>query len=278
MSTTRVTTRSSSTQPVNVAECTEMINQLTKRVRHTSKTGGAEKDSTPTGNESTPIVEGTSSSLPGSSEDDVINPVAVKLWNQLFKTTDYVDIAGKSDFFHTRVRKLLTMEQVQKVAEFLEKDISNRKVDFLKSKETDIAKLRLSLQELFTRIVIRRVRSELAQSKEDANTKLEYLTNLDNQALEKWYTQQAKGTERSKRVKGAQDGIIDLLNFVSEKLSEAEEEYPIYLVGSPEHTMALIRDFLTKVVDEQCVELPKIVEGEREDDNNEKLIDRNEYD
>ena len=186
--TTRVRTRSSSTQPVSVAECTEIINQLAKRTRHASKTGGAEKESTPTESESTPTVEDTPSRLPGSSEDDIINPVAVKLWNQLFKTTDYVDIAGKSDFFHTRVRKLLTMEQVQKVAEFLEKDISNRKVDFLKSKETDIAKLRLSLQELFTRIVIRRVRSELAQSKEDANTKLEYLTNLDNQALEKWYT------------------------------------------------------------------------------------------
>ena len=54
MSTTRVTTRSSSTQPVNVAECAERINQLTKRVRHASKTGGAEKISTPTESESTP--------------------------------------------------------------------------------------------------------------------------------------------------------------------------------------------------------------------------------
>lgn len=157
MSTTRVTTRSSSTQVVNIAECAEKIDQLTKRTRHASKTGGAEKESTPTENELTPTVEDTPSKLPGSSDDDVINPVAVKLWNQLFKTTDYVKIAGKSDFFHTQVRKLLTMEQVQKVAEILEKDISNRKVDFLKSKETNIAKLRLSLQELFTRIVIRRV-------------------------------------------------------------------------------------------------------------------------
>ena len=171
MSATRVTTRSSSTQVVNIAECAEKIDQLTKRTRHASKTGGAEKDSTPTENESTPIVEGTSSSLPGSSKDDVINPVAAKLWNQLFKTSDYVGIAGR-DFFHTRVKKLLTVEQVQNIAALIEKDIINRKVDFLKSKETDIAKLRLSLQEWFTGIVIRRARSELAQSKQDANTKL----------------------------------------------------------------------------------------------------------
>merc|ERR1711955_83687 len=130
------------------------------------------------------------------------------------------------------------MEQIQKVAKFLKKDISNRKVDFLKSKETDIAKLRLSLQELFTRIVIRRVRSELAQSKEDANIKLEYLTNLDKQALKKWYAQQERSVERSKRVTGAQDGIIDLLGIVNEKLKEAEEEFPA--VGSPEHTLGLI--------------------------------------
>ena len=276
MSTTRVTTRSSSTQAVNIAECAEKIDQLTKRTRHASKTGGAEKESTPTENESTPIVEDTPSRQPGSSDDDVINPIAVKLWHQLFKTTDYVEIAGRSDFFHTKVRKLLTVEQIQKVAEILEKDISNRKVDFLKSKETNIAKLRLSLQELFTRIVIRRVRSELAQSKEDANAKLEYLTNLDKQALKKWYAQQERSVERSKRVTGAQDGIIDLLGIVNEKLNKVEEEYPA--VGSPEHTLVLIRDFLTKVVDEKCVQLPQILEGERKDDDSEKLIYKNEYD
>ena len=68
MSTTRVTTRSSSTQAVNVAECAERINQLTKRIRHASKTGGAEKESTPAGSESTPTVEDTPSRLPGSSD------------------------------------------------------------------------------------------------------------------------------------------------------------------------------------------------------------------
>ena len=36
--------------------------------------------------------------------------------------------------------------------------------------------------------------------------------------------------------------------------------------------------FLTKVVDEKCVQLPKILEGEREEDDSEKLIYRNEYD
>merc|ERR1712089_19489 len=109
--------------------------------------------------------------------------------------------AGKSEFFHTRIRKLLTMAQVRKVAEFIKKDISNRKVDYIKSKETDIAKLRLSLQEMFTKVVIRRALSELAQCKADAIARREYLANLDDQAIEKYCTQQSKVTEKNERVK-----------------------------------------------------------------------------
>ena len=220
MSATRVTTRSLSTQVVNIAECAEKIDRLTKRTRHASKTGGAEKESTPAEIESTPIVEDTPPRQPESSDDNEINPIAVKLWHQLFKTTDYVKIAGNSDFFHKKVRKLLTTEQARKVAEALEKDIINRKVDFLKLKETNAAKLRLSLQELFTKIVIRRIRSELAQSKEDATAKLEHLTNLDKQALKKWSVQE-KSIEKSKKVTGAESGIIDLLGIVNEYLKEA---------------------------------------------------------
>ena len=167
MSATRVITRSSSAESPSIAECTETIDQLTKRNRHVSKGGGAEKDSTPTESVSTPVREETPSSLPGSREEDAVNPVAVKLWNQLFETNDYVGLAGR-DFFHTRVKTLVTLGQVQKITALIEKDIRDRKMDFIKSKETDTAKLRLSLQEMFTKVVIRRAMSELAQSKEDA--------------------------------------------------------------------------------------------------------------
>merc|ERR1711873_101883 len=99
MSATRVTTRSSPTQVVNIAECVEKIDKLSKRYRHASKTGGAEKESTPAETESTPIAEDTPPRQPESSDDSDINPVAVRLWYQLFKTTDYVKIAGNRDFF-----------------------------------------------------------------------------------------------------------------------------------------------------------------------------------
>ena len=141
MSPTRVTTRGSATEEVNVAACVDKIDQLMKRNRHASRTGDSPKDSTPT-------EEEIPSRTPGSSHDDDINPDALKLWNQMFKSRDFVAIAAKSDFFHTRVKKILKIEQVQKVADHLQEDINNRKSDFIKSKETDITKLRLSLQVL----------------------------------------------------------------------------------------------------------------------------------
>ena len=49
-------------------------------------------------------------------------------------------------------------------------------------------------------------------------------------------------------------------------------------VGSPEHTLGLLEDFLTKAVDEKTVQLPQILDGVRTDDDSEKLIFKNEYD
>ena len=105
MSTTRVTTRNSATEEVNVAACVDKIDQLMKRNRHASRTEDSPKDSTPS-------EEEIPSRTPGSSHDDDINPDALKLWNQLFKSRDFVAIAAKSDFFHTRVKKILTIGQV----------------------------------------------------------------------------------------------------------------------------------------------------------------------
>ena len=185
MSGTRVITRSSPTEGLIMAECVATINQLSKRSRHASKSTGADKESTPAGAQSTPTAEDTPPRQPESSDGSDINPAAANLWHQLFKSTDYVKLAGNRDFFHKRVLRLLSHEAALRITEALGKDVINRKVDFLKSKETDTAKLRLSLQELFTKIVIKRVVTELARSKGEAIARLEHLASLDDQALKK---------------------------------------------------------------------------------------------
>ena len=125
--TTRTRTRSSSTPPESVEECTRKIDELYRRGRNASATGRTEKGSTPTGNASgstptgnasgsTPTGNGSGSTPTGnvSGGNDAVNHVAVELWNQLFNTSDFMDIAGR-DSFHMRVRKLLTEEQQQSV-------------------------------------------------------------------------------------------------------------------------------------------------------------------
>ena len=113
MSGTQVVTRSSPTEGLAMADCVATIDQLSKkRARKPSKPAGAEKVSTPAGAQSTPIPEDN----PGSSAfqfgeiNGEINPTAANLWDQLFKTTDYVRLAGNREFFHKRVLKLLTHE------------------------------------------------------------------------------------------------------------------------------------------------------------------------
>merc|ERR1711962_1381295 len=184
----------------------------------------------------------------------------------------FVALAGK-DFFHTRVKTLVTLGQVQKITSQIEKDMRAKKVDYTKSKETDTAKLRLSLQELFTKVVIRRALCELAKTKAEAITRREYLADLDVQAGEKYRTQQARVTEKNEKVKAAKSGFLNFLNFMEEQLGDDEEQ--IYIAGSVEYTMDQIKDFLNKASDEEQIELPRIINGDREDGNDDDSIYKN---
>ena len=227
MSGTKVITRSSPTEGLNMADCVATIDQLSKkRPRQASKPTGTDKVSTPAGAQSTPTAEDAPPRQPGSSDGSEINPTAANIWNQLFKSTDYVKLAGNRDFFHKRVLRLLSHEAALRITEALGKEVINRKVDFLKSKETDTAKLRLSLQELFTKIVIKRVVSELARSKAEAIARLEHLASLDDQALKKDFVQQEKSSEKNKVVAEAESRINDLLGVVNEHLATIRDDHP----------------------------------------------------
>ena len=179
--TTRTRTRSSSTPPETVEECIRKIDELHRRGRNAPATGRTETGSTPTGNASGSAGDASGSagdasgSIPTgnvSSGDGTVNHVAVELWNQLFHTSDVMDIIGRGSF-HMGVRKLLTEEQQEEVTAVIKRNIINRKADFIKTKDTDIPKLRLSLQESFTKVVIRHVRSELGVSKDNTIARIE---------------------------------------------------------------------------------------------------------
>merc|ERR1712240_916256 len=133
----------------------------------------------------------------------------------------------------------------------------NRKVDFLSSKETDASKLKLSLQEQFTKLVIKRVVTELARSKAEVIAKLEYLASLDDQVLKKQSVLQEKTIEKNKQVTEAESRVNDMVGVVNEHLAEIRDEDPE--VRSLRHTLGLLEEFLNQSV----ISLPKIIVGVR---------------
>merc|ERR1712163_57065 len=165
--------------------------------------------------------------------------------------------------------KLLSPEATQRMSKELELDILDFKVEFLKSKETDIDQLKLSLQEQFTKIVIRHIGTELARSKEETTTRLEYLVGLEDQALKKQAEVQEKSSETNKQVAEAQDRINELARVVHEHLVNICNEDSD--VGSPRHTLRLLYKALSRPI----INLPKIIARVRTHD--EESIYRSEF-
>merc|ERR1712082_341430 len=72
-----------------------------------------------------------------SNKDGDVNMIAAHLWNRLFNSRDYREIAGNREFFINST-KLLSPEANTRMSKEIESDILKLKAKFLKSKETDI--------------------------------------------------------------------------------------------------------------------------------------------
>ena len=126
MSSTQVRTRSSNTEEIPMEQCMAVIDQYSKRrSRKISKPAGAERDPTPVGAQSTP-KPGANPGANGFHFGDPlgeVNSAAVDVWNQLFKDTDYIRLAGNTAFFQQRVFKALPDESPLVISEILKKSI-----------------------------------------------------------------------------------------------------------------------------------------------------------
>ena len=204
----------------------------------------------------------------GSNKDGDVNLIAAHLWNRLFNSKDYREIAGNREFFINST-KLLSPEANTRMSKEIESDILKLKAKFLKSKETDIDTLKLALQEQFTKLILRHIGAELARSKEETVTRVIYLVELKDLGLKKQAEVQEKGSETNRRVAEARDRINELLKEVHEHLVNTCDEDSA--VGTPKHTLRLIYKKLNLPV----INLPKIRNGIRI--NKEKVIYRSEF-
>merc|ERR1712240_644211 len=200
-----------------------------------------------------------------------VNPVAVDVWDQLFKNTDYIRLAGNREFFHQRVLKALSDDATLRLSEGLKRDMMNWKADFIRSKETNLAKLRLSLQERFTKIVIKQVVVELKKCKEAIMYRINYLDDLGDQVIKKQAVLHEKSADKNKTVTDLENSINELARIVTEHLTDIREDDPE--IGTIPYTLAVLEEFLHQ----QVITLPEILDGTRTNTENEKLIYKNEY-
>ena len=107
-------------------QCLATIDSYQKRrSKKVSKPAGAERDPTPVGAQSTP-KPGANPGANGFHFGDPlgeINSAAIDVWNQLFKDTDYIRLAGNTAFFQQRVFKALPDEAPLVLSEILKRDM-----------------------------------------------------------------------------------------------------------------------------------------------------------
>ena len=102
----------------------------------------------------------------------------------MFEKQDFAEIAGKCDFLQKHVGTLVNKDQLKKIAEAFAADLDSRKDDFIKTKEKDIAEMRLTLQMMFTKIIIKRIKIKLIKNKRKIQADLGELVNLDKERHE----------------------------------------------------------------------------------------------
>merc|ERR1712082_449454 len=116
----------------------------------------------------------------------------------------------------------------------------DRKAKFIRSNDTDIPRLRLLLQEMFTETVIRHVRGQLGIEKEYVTTRIAELESLNQQVAEKLAAKDGAANALSGSIRAAQEGIDALHQRVAQILDGIDLEE--LQVGTKDHTMALLGD------------------------------------
>merc|ERR1712082_289813 len=210
-----------------------------------------------------------------SSTEDNTNRVAINIWDQILYTNEVMNIIGRCPFT-LGLQNLLNVQQLEEVMELVRKEILDRKANFIKTKDTDIPRLRLALQEMFTKTVIRHVRGELGIQKENVITRIKDLEGLDQHVAQTLAIREETANAWANSIKEAQNGIDALHERVSHRLDGLVSVDLV--VGTPDHTMTFLGELLNNIVDNGTVGLPEIIEQERGENGGDQEIYRSDFD
>merc|ERR1712082_435233 len=96
----------------------------------------------------------------------------------------------------------------------------DRRETFIRSNDTNIPRLRLLLQEMFTETVIRHVRGQVGIEKEYVTTRIAELESLNQQVAEKLAAKDEAANALSGSIRAALEGIDALHRRVAQILDD----------------------------------------------------------
>ena len=283
--TTRTRTRSSATEPYSFEHCNEIINGQFRRQRNPSAPGGTEGRTTPGGGSSNSgrnasdsrrgasetasglavdELEGITLEIPmdagAGREESTINRTALMVWDQLLSTNNMLTIIGENSF--TRgVLRLLNPQQQEEIMKLTRTNMIDRRETFIRSNDTNIPRLKLSLQELFTETVLRHTRGQVGLEKENVGNRITELDNLSQQVAHKLAARDEAVNELSSSIRAAHTGIDALHKRVTQFLDDIDDDE--LHVGTKEHTMTMLGEILNDIVKRNAIALPSIIPEDR---------------
>ena len=187
-----------------------------------------------------------------------VEPVALQVWNEMFEENTFQEVAEGSDYISDNVANLLQTSQQVRMAAKVTDEIKRKKDTFIRTKGTDAMKLHEKLHRLLTMILIRRVKSELAESKQALEEKLAEISAEHEKKQNSWGMVNEKQNLTKTRVIKAQKALTELLelatHFLSRQASSQDNE-----PGSRTETLQQLVQFLTDEIQGGTLGLPDII-------------------
>merc|ERR1711895_416377 len=118
----------------------------------------------------------------------------------------------------------------------------DRRETFIRSNDTNIPRLRLLLQKVFTETIIRHTRGQVGIETWNVNIRIAELDSLSLQVAEKLAAKDEAANALSGSVRAAHEGIKALHQRVAQLLDGTDLDE--LQVGTKGHTMALLEDIL----------------------------------
>ena len=140
---------------------------------------------------------------------------------------------------------------------------------FIRSNDTNIPRLRLLLQEMFTETVIRHTRGQVGIEKEYVNTRIAELDSLSLQVAQKLAAKDEAANELAGSIRAAHAGIDALHRRITQFLDDTDLDE--LHVGTKEHTMAILGEMLNNIVKQNAIALPTIIPEARGENDDQEI-------